>query len=87
MGGGMMGGGMMGGGMMGGGMMGMPPADVRADDLPQGARLTFTPKEPTDLEALRHHVREHATHAHPGSCPMMSMHGGAHAEAAPPATR
>jgi hypothetical protein len=89
MGGGMMGSGgaMQGHGMMGGGMMGMPPADVRVEDLPQGARLTFTPQEPKDLEALRRHLSEHASHAHPGSCPMMSMHGGAHAEAAPGTTR
>ena len=73
MGGGMADGGMMEGkGMMGGGMMhgGMMHADARAEDMPQGARLIFTPKDPKELEALRAETKEHAEHG----CPMMSMH-------------
>jgi hypothetical protein len=86
--GGTMGGGMMHGGMMHGGMMATTPADVRMEELPQGARLVFTPRTPTDLDALRAQTREHASsHAHGGSCPMLSMHGGKHAEAAPPTAR
>jgi hypothetical protein len=63
-------------GMMGGGMGGMPAASVRAEDIAQGARLIFTPKDPKDIEALRLHGRRHAESANAGMCPMMGMHGG-----------
>jgi hypothetical protein len=71
--------------MMGHGMMQpMPAADVRSEELPQGARLIFTPKDSGDLAALREHVRQHSEHAAHGECPMMAMHQG-HDNASPPA--
>ena len=77
---GMMGGGMTAGGggpsMMGGGMMmgKMPPSQAREEELPDGARLILTPRDPKDLDALRQHASMHAMHAGQGSCPMMAMH-------------
>lgn len=52
-------------------MQAMPPADVRADDVEGGARLTFTAKDPADVAALRSHVRMHVEHMNGGHCPMM----------------
>lgn len=51
-------------------MQAMPPADVRADDVEGGARLTFTAKNAADVPALRSHVRMHIEHMKSG-CPMM----------------
>jgi len=73
-------------GMMRSSMMRMPPANVRAEDIAQGARLVFTPKDPKDLNALRQHTQRHAEHANGGMCPMMQMHGGSPATAAPAAS-
>lgn len=52
-------------------MQAMPPADVRADDVEGGARLTFTAKNPADVPALRTHVHVHMEHMKSGGCPMM----------------
>jgi hypothetical protein len=74
----MMMGGAGGPGMMHGAMMmaGMPPSEARMEELPDGARLVLTPKDPKDLDALRQHANMHAMHAGPGSCPMLSAHAG-----------
>lgn len=79
--GGMMGdaGGMMGCGMMDGGMtadagmpgMMMPPATAQAEDIPGGARLTLTAKNPADIDALRTAVRAHVDRMTSGACSMM----------------
>jgi hypothetical protein len=75
--------GMMHGGMMGSaggpgmmhGMMGKPPASsAQVEELPNGARIVLTPKEPRDLEALRAHAHQHAAHGQQGGCPMMARH-------------
>lgn len=64
-----------GGMMMGGGMM-MPAATATAEDVEGGARLILLPKDATQLDALRDHVRSKAQRMAAGECPMMS-HGGA----------
>jgi hypothetical protein len=54
-----------------------PPSTARAEDVEGGARMIITPKSPSDLEALRTHVRDHAAGAHAGECPMgPGMHAG-----------
>jgi hypothetical protein len=67
-------------------MMGKPPASsAQVEELPNGARIVLTPKEPRDLEALRAHAQKHAAHGQHGSCPMMARHAAEHTAAAPSA--
>lgn len=70
----------MGGGTSGGGMEGMempPPSQATVEDLPDGARILVSPKDPADLERLQSTVRRHATHMREHGCPMMdhAQHG------------
>lgn len=72
-GGGMHGKGMHGeGGGKGMGMMGkagpMPPADASVEDIDRGARITFAPKDPSQADALREHVRMHQARMGTGEC-------------------
>jgi hypothetical protein len=67
-------------GMMGGGMM-MPPSTARSEDIEGGARIVFTPQDPTDLPALREHFAQHAQMMSSGRCPMMSAPAQEPAEA------
>lgn len=60
--------GMMGGG---GGMTMPPPSQAVVDDLPQGARMVVTPKDPGDLQRLQATVREHAARMQQHGCGMM----------------
>lgn len=63
------------GGQMHGGMM-MPPSTARSEDIEGGARLVFTPRDPTDLAKLREQTRQHAEKMASGhQCPMMHGHG------------
>lgn len=50
-------------------------AKVRAENLPNGARLVFTPKDPAQLPALRTALAKHAQKMASGQCGMMGMHG------------
>jgi len=59
------------GGMMSGMMV--PAATSVADDVPGGARIALTPKDPSQVEALRQHVRTHAERMARGECPMKMM--------------
>ena len=59
------------GGKMGGGMM-MPAATARTEDVEDGVRLVFTPRDPADLGTLREKVAHHAQNMAAGECPMMS---------------
>lgn len=61
-------------GMMGGAMM---QAQVRAENIDNGARLVFTPHDAGMLAELREQVRMRAEKMSSGQCPMMSMHGKA----------
>jgi hypothetical protein len=67
----------MGSGMhegMGSGMhegMGMAPSRAAEEDLPNGAKIVIVPDDPSQLAALRSHVREHAAMMAKGECPMM----------------
>tara|TARA_R110002096_G_scaffold434832_5_gene658297 strand:+ start:108310 stop:109017 length:708 start_codon:yes stop_codon:yes gene_type:complete len=57
------------------GMMGkhaMVPAEKMFEEIDSGARLVFTPKDPTQLEELRADVRRRAERMAAGNCPMMS---------------
>jgi hypothetical protein len=65
------------GGMHGGGMhaemsMHMVPSRASVEDLPDGARVVLVPNDPSQLAALRTHVREHAAMMAKGECPMMA---------------
>ena len=61
--------------------MKMPPSTARSEDIEGGARLVFTPRDPTDLAKLREHTRQHAEKMALGhECPMLHGHG---AEGAP----
>jgi hypothetical protein len=60
--------------MMGG--ESMARATARSEEIEGGARITLTPSDPADLEALREHVRHMAAQMVPGQCPMME-HGQA----------
>jgi hypothetical protein len=64
-----------GGKMMGGGMM-MPAATASGEDVDGGARLVLQPKDPSQLGALREHVRAKAQRMAGGECPMMSLGSG-----------
>lgn len=57
---------------MGMGSMMMPAATVTVENIDRGARMIFVPVDPSDLDALRAHFREHMGAS--GGCPMMS-HG------------
>ena len=58
---------------MGMGSMMMPAATVTVENIDGGARMIFVPVDPSDLDALRVHVREHMGAS--GGCPMMSRNG------------
>ena len=67
--------------MGGPGMSGprMPAADARSEDVEGGARMVLTPRDPTELTALREHTRQMAERMATGECPMTSAqtgHGG-----------
>jgi hypothetical protein len=67
------------------GMMGMShemvPSTDAGEDTEGGGRIVLTPKEASDLVALRKHVRDHAERMARGECPMMMMgHAGAHSD-------
>ena len=49
----------------------IPPANGQEEDVPGGARLTLTAKNPSDIDALRARVRMHVEHMKSGGCPMM----------------
>lgn len=53
------------------------PFSVAYEDVPNGARLTLTPKDPEQLEEFRAMIRKHAEHMKEGVCPMMQMMQGA----------
>lgn len=54
----------------------MHAAGVRAENLPDGARLVFTPSDPATLPQLRDAVVQHAEQLREHGCPMMrSMDG------------
>lgn len=54
-------------------MMGerMIPFTAQYEEIPQGARLTLTPKDPARLEEFRDMVRKHAERMKSGDCSMM----------------
>jgi hypothetical protein len=52
-------------------MMRMPPADLRAEEIEDGARLVFTPHDPADLDALGDHLEMHSQMMSARRCPMM----------------
>jgi len=47
------------------------PSTATVEDIEGGARITYKPKDPNQLAALRENVRDHAQHMHAG-CPMMA---------------
>jgi hypothetical protein len=49
----------------------MMPFSVKYEEIPNGARLTFTPKDPAKLEEFRNIVRHHAEHMNKHDCSMM----------------
>lgn len=53
-------------------------SNVRAEDVPGGARLVFTPRDPADLQPLRQATRMQAQQLNTGTCPFMGpgMHHG-----------
>ena len=53
-----------------GGLGPMPPADVTVEDVDQGARVIFTPKDATQLQALRDHLRAHRDRMMSNECPI-----------------
>lgn len=61
--------------MMGMGMM--LPFTAKYEEIPNGSRLTLTPKDPAQLETFRTEVRQRAERMKTGECSMMSgmMHG------------
>jgi hypothetical protein len=51
---------------------------VKYEEVPNGARLTLTPKDATQLQEFRAKVRQHVEHMAKGDCSMMQgmmMHG------------
>ena len=55
----------------------MMPFSVKYEEIPNGARLTLTPKDPAKLEEFRNIVRHHAEHMNKHDCSMMQgMMGG-----------
>lgn len=63
-----------GGMIMGNGMM-MPAAATSVENIKDGARLVFGPRDPAQLETLRAYVRTHLERVARGECPMMSAGG------------
>jgi hypothetical protein len=67
----------------------MMPFTVKYEDIPNGSRLTLTPKDLTQLVAFRAEVRAHAQQMKEGNCSMMQsmmqgrMGGMKHSESAP----
>lgn len=62
------------GGMMHGqgwGGSGMIDSDVVVEDIPNGVRLVFTPRDPARLDDLRTSIRDRAARLSSGECPMM----------------
>jgi hypothetical protein len=55
--------------MMNGGMM--VPFTAKYEEIPNGARLLLTPKDPAQLETLRAQARQHAERMKNGECTMM----------------
>ena len=56
---------------------GMMAFSVKYEEVPNGARLTLTPKDPAQLEEFRANVRQHAEQMKKGECSMMQgMMGG-----------
>src|SRR5207249_2976369 len=54
-----------------GGMHGyMMPFSIKYEEVPSGARLTPTPKDPAQLDAFRTKVRQHAEQMKKGECSM-----------------
>jgi hypothetical protein len=49
----------------------MMPATVRYEQIPNGARLLLTPKDPATLIAFRTQVRAHVERMQKGDCSMM----------------
>jgi hypothetical protein len=49
----------------------MPAATARVEDVDNGARLVLTPKDKTQLTALREHARDHERRMESGECWMM----------------
>lgn len=64
------------------GMMAMKAAKVKTEPVEGGARLVFTPADPSQLAALRQAVQTRASMMSSGQCPMMQK--GAGAPPAPP---
>ena len=52
-------------------MMNLRDADISVSDTPDGIAVTFKPKDPAQLEALRTRVRAHVERMQTGECPMM----------------
>ena len=46
---------------------------VTVENIDGGARMIFVPVDPSELDALRAHFREHMGAS--GDCPMMSRNG------------
>jgi hypothetical protein len=49
----------------------MMPFSIKYEEVPNGARLTLTPKDPAILEEFRSKVRQHAEQMKKGECSMM----------------
>lgn len=66
-------------------MMGGPAmqAKARAENLEDGGRLVFTPRDPEQLADLQQALRTHAEKMSSGRCPMMSKHASAGANEPP----
>ncbi len=64
------------GGMAGDGGMAMKKGEmmassVKVDEIEGGARVVFTARDVSKVDALRAEVRDHAAHMATGDCPMM----------------
>lgn len=53
----------------------MVPATAAGEDVEGGARIVLTPKDPSQLAALRTHAHDHADRMARGECPMIMMGG------------
>jgi len=49
--------------------LGSIPYNVYVEDIDRGARLVFTPQNPSHMQALRDQIRQHASRMQPGECP------------------
>jgi hypothetical protein len=49
----------------------MMPFSIKYEEVPNGVRLTLTPKDPAQLEEFRPKVRQHAEQMKKGECSMM----------------